>query len=186
MAYKPYKDISIPKKYGPEARKAIARDVIDFIVKRSLSGKDVNNQDFPKAKNSKYKYSEGYVKSLDFKIAGKSPNKINLKQSFEMLNSIVLRNQSSGNLRIGIEAGDRENAKKAEGNELGTYGQKTPKPSRARKFIGIAKQDLDKILKKYPVENKSKLFEAIAAAKAKQEAAEELADEIALEAESNE
>jgi len=167
MAYKPYKDIKIPRGYKPEARKAIATDIIDHIIKRSLSGKKINNKDnFPG-------YSKSYIKSKDFKIAGKSKSKVNLKLSFEMLNSLNLRNQSTGNLRIGV---DNRNAKKAEGNETGSYGSKTGHPSRARKFIGISKSDLAKILAKYPLKNKSTLLEAIAKAQAASEESEPFTD----------
>lgn len=168
--YKPYKDIKIDRRYKPAARKAIAEDIIDHIIKRSLNGKDINNKAFPK-------YSKGYTKSLDFKNAGKSKSKVNLRLSFEMLNSLDLKKSNAGKLRIGV---DKANAKKSEGNETGSYGDKTGHPSKARKFIGISAKDLKTITAKYPLEKKTTLADAIAAAQAIREAAEKEAEKLAV------
>ena len=179
MSYKPYDDIEIPKDYGPAARQAIATDIIDHIIKRSLNGQDVDNKSFP-AYSASYaggidpKTGIKHKPSLDFKNAGKSKGKVNLKLSFEMLNSLHLRNHSNGNLRIGVYGA---NAKKAEGNETGSYGG-SPNSKKERKFIGISKDDLKVILAKYPTKDKNLLKGIVAEATAVREAAEEITEEI--------
>ena len=170
MAWKPYKDIEIDKRYKPAARKAIAADVIDFIIKRTLKGKKPDGEPYPG-------YSDSYKKSLDFKIAGKNKNKVNLRLSFEMLNSIVLRNDSAGRIRIGIADGDTTNIKKAEGNSIGSYGGE-PNKKKERPFLDISDSDLKKIEAKYPIENKTSLQEAIATAQAIRAAAKKVADDV--------
>ncbi len=134
----------ISKKYKPAERKAIAQDVIDFIVKRSRKkGKDKNNRPFKK-------YSKGYKNSLNFKIAGKT-SKVNLSLSGDMLDSVELLAQRSGNLMMGFENGTEENDK-AEGNIKGTYGQKKP-TGKARDFLGISRRDMQKVLVNYPLDD---------------------------------
>lgn len=137
--------ITLPKRFGPTERMAIAQEVIDFIVERSKSGKDINGNQFPK-------YSQSYTKSLDFKIAGKSKGSVDLTLSGDMLNSIKLLSHSNGQLLVGFDRGDSENNGKAEGNQLGTYGKSTPNKKKARPFLGISKEDLRKILENYPSE----------------------------------
>ena len=175
--YKPYFEVDIDKRSKPEARKAIAQDIIDFVVKRTLQGKKPKGGNYPA-------YSKGYIKSLDFKLGGKSASKVNLRLSFEMLNSIVLRDQSAGKLEIGIGKGDTRNAKKSEGNEIGSYGGK-PNSKKARPFLDISKTDLKKIEKKYPLRDKNALQEALAKAAAIRAAAAKVVDEIKTDAPGN-
>jgi len=87
------------------------------------------------------------VASLDFKAAGKSRS-VDLTLSGDMLAAIELLGHKKGQITVGYENGTDENAR-AEGNQLGTYGQKSPNPKKARAFLGIAKEDLEKILRSY-------------------------------------
>lgn len=133
--------VNIPKAYKPAQRVAIAAEIIDYIRKRTARGKDKNNSKFPG-------YSKDYVKSLDFKIAGKSKSNVNLKLTGDMLAAIDLLKHEPGKLKIGFEAGTEENGR-AEGNILGTYGQKTS-TGKKRDFLGITNEDLKKkILSKF-------------------------------------
>lgn len=118
----------------------IADRVIEFILRRTEGGKDKDGKNFPK-------YSKEYVKSLDFRVAGKSRGSVNLTLSGDMLAAIELLNPevSRNVLRIGIPASDTENSAKAEGNIKGSYGG-SPNPRKARDFLGIKKSDLDKII----------------------------------------
>ena len=134
--------IQLPKQFGPIERQAIAQEVIDFIVKRSQSGKDINNNPFPK-------YSSSYTNSLNFKIAGKSKAKVDLTLSSEMLNSIELLSHKSGEILVGFDKADKELNGKAAGNQLGTYGKSSPIRGKARPFLGISDKDLQSIVKKY-------------------------------------
>ena len=137
--------LKLDKRYSSEVRKAIGEEVIDFIINRTQEGLDKNNKEFTG------QYSKSYMKSLDFKLGGKS-SKINLTLSGEMLNALEVLNDRSGAITIGIPKGDTFNNDKAEGNIKGTYGQKKPIPGKQRDFMGIAKDDLKDILKKYPLE----------------------------------
>jgi len=112
----------------PAERLELADLIIEHIVDRSQRGLDKDGHKFPK-------YSKSYIQSLDFKNAGKSPSKIDLQLSGDMLAALQLISHKSGNLSIGFENGTTENAK-AEGNILGSYGG-SPKPSKARDFLGI-------------------------------------------------
>jgi len=127
----------VPKGLTKSQRRAIADLAIEFMVDRTLEGRDVNGKRFPK-------YSKGYIESLDFKNAGKSPGKVDLQLSGDMLASIALLNETDGKIVVGIPDGSEE-AGRAEGNILGSYGG-DPNPKKARKFLGINKDNLKKII----------------------------------------
>ncbi|MEM5807980.1 MAG: hypothetical protein QW818_02505 [Candidatus Aenigmatarchaeota archaeon] len=150
-------DLKIPKSLGSAERQAIAEDVIDFIIERTRSGFDVNWKRFPS-------YSKDYKKSLDFKLAGKKSKPVNLTLSGELLDSIKVLDNKPGKITIGFDRNDNELNAKAEGNQLGTYGNLEPIPGKARKFLGIAEEDFKKILKKYQTsDGLEKAKEALAA-----------------------
>ena len=139
--------IKIPKAYGPLERRAIADKIIDKIIKRTQSGEDINNKKF----NSDSSYSKAYKNSKEFSIGGKT-SKIDLTLSGEMLNALEPLRSRSGSITVGIPKDDKRNNDKAEGNQKGTYGNKRP-VTKPRKFIGLSQNDLDSILKKFPVES---------------------------------
>ena len=66
----------------------------------------------------------------------------------------VLKVDSEG-VTIGYEMGSDQWAK-AKGNILGTYGNKTPIPGKARNFLGIEPSEIKQILKNYPLSNDKK------------------------------
>lgn len=139
--------INVSKKYDADERLAIGLEVIDHILKRTAQGKDKNNKDFPG-------YSDSYIDSLDFSLAGKSPGKVNLNLSGEMLGSIeVLDIGTDGQITIGIPADDSLNNAKAEGNIKGTYGQKKS-TGKKRDFLGITRSDLKDITSQFKINNK--------------------------------
>lgn len=139
-------EVQIPKSYSAEERLAIAADIVKFIRQRTKQGKDVDGDTF------KPNYSKAYRESLDFKIAGKSGSTPNLKLSGDMLAALRLIDHKKGKLVVGYKPGDPE-AGRAEGNNRGTYGDLSRRPT-PREFIGISKDDLrDKILAKYPLDN---------------------------------
>jgi len=135
--------LEIPEDLSPEQRAQLADDVIEYIVDRTKKGYDWRGRKFPG-------YSPDYIKSLDFKIAGKSRSRIDLTLSGEMLADLKLISHKPGSLLIGFEAGSESNAK-AEGNILGSYGG-SPKRSRARDFLGITDRDFQRILEPYEME----------------------------------
>lgn len=132
----------ISTKYSEEERVALGIEIIDAIIERSKSGKDKKNKDFKS-------YSKSYMKSFDFKLAGKG-KKPNLTLSGEMLNSLTVLDTADGEITIGIPEDDALNNAKAEGNITGSYGKPKGDPSKARDFMGIAAKDLKEITDKYP------------------------------------
>lgn len=144
-------NIPIPKGYKPIERKAIAQEVIQFIVDRTKSGKDKDGRNFKG-------YTKEYKESLTFKLGGKSSS-VNLTLTGEMLGELDLLNQSNGNLRIGYDKGREALNGKVEGNREGTYGQKKQVTS-PRDFLGLSSSALNKILKKYPLHNDKKRKES--------------------------
>ena len=140
MSWQRFK-LNVPKKLSPVQRTALAQEVIDFIINRSKNGLDKNNKPFPG-------YSENYIKSLDFKIAGKSKSKVNLTLSEEMLQSLSLISTKPGEILIGYDKSNKDLNAKVEGNVLGTYGQKTPIKGKSRDFLGIKKDDLKDLVDK--------------------------------------
>jgi len=122
----------------PSDRIALSKDIIDFIINRTRSkGLDKNNTPFKK-------YSKEYIKSLDFKNAGKSAGKVNITLSGDTLESILLLSHKTGEITLGFEKGSEAN-KIAEGNITGSYGQSKPSKKRARDVLGISPQDLTTI-----------------------------------------
>ncbi len=125
---------------------AIGIEVLKHIRERTSDGKNKNNGRFPG-------YKQEYIKSLDFKNAGKSAGKVNLRLSGDMMAAMDLLSHKPGNLNIGFENGTEENAR-ADGNIRGTYGNPSPIPGRQRDFLGITKKDLAVILKKFPLKDR--------------------------------
>lgn len=129
--------IEIPSDLPPAAREELADLVIEHIIDRTNRGIDKNGSKFPG-------YSKDYVKSLDFKIAGKSKGKVNLQLSGDMLAALDLLNHKKGAIVIGYEKGTEENDR-AEGNILGSYGR-SPDPNKARDFLGIKERKLKELI----------------------------------------
>jgi phage gpG-like protein len=135
-------DVKLPNGYSDDIKEAIAAEIISVIRKRTLKNKDKDGESFPS-------YSKEYVKSVDFKAAGKSKGDINLTLSGDMLASIELLEKKKNKVVIGFEEGTVQNAK-ADGNIRGTYGRPSPIKGKARPFLGISDDELEKILNKYP------------------------------------
>lgn len=112
----------------PEIKEAIGQAIIDLIVSRTESGKDI-------AGNSFDSYSKEYKNSLAFKAFGKT-NKVNLTQSGDMLAFMDIVESKGNTIKIGW-ADDEENAKAYNHNT----GDTVPK----RAFFGVTDSDLKKI-----------------------------------------
>jgi hypothetical protein len=131
--------IEVPEWLGPDDRAQLADDIIEFIRRRTDSGLDKDNRKFPP-------YSKSYMQSLDFKVAGKGKN-VDLQLSGDMMASLSLLSHTKGRLLIGFENGTPENDR-ADGNITGSYGG-SPNRRKARDFLGIADEDLARILIHY-------------------------------------
>jgi len=144
--------IAIPKEYSKEFRTAIGQTIVEFIRDRSDKSLDKNNKPFPK-------YTKQYMKSLDFRVSGKS-KKVDLKLSGDMLAAIEVLSSKPGEIKIGFKKGIEND--KAEGNIIGSYGKPKGSPSKARDFLGITKKDLEnKILSQFPLDENQELNEEI-------------------------
>lgn len=137
MAWQKLK-LDIPDDLSPKERETLADLVIEHIVDRTDRGLDKNGKKFPG-------YSKNYIKSLDFKNAGKSKSNVNLQLSGDTLAALQLLNHKSGQILVGFVNGTEENAK-AEGNIKGTYGQPSPIPGKQRDFLGIEPKKLKELI----------------------------------------
>jgi hypothetical protein len=133
-------DVKIPKKIKDKKDQlALGEQIIEYIRKRTESGKDNRGGAFPR-------YSKDYMNSLDFKIAGKS-SKVNLTQTGDMLADISVLSMSNGKLTIGFEKGSDSNDK-ADGHITGWQGRsKTKRPFLG--FVGSEKSKLKNIIDKF-------------------------------------
>jgi len=165
-------EVELDERYSTEERDAIAAEIISHIRQRTLSGKDVNGRSFPK-------YSTSYTKSVDFKAAGKSKNQVNLRLSGDMLAYMEIVKNQRGKLVIGYGDGNPE-AGKAEGNNIGSYGG-DPKPSKARRFLGIDPKTLSAILAKYPLRDEARREARTEAVLRAQEEVDEFAEQVQVE-----
>ena len=139
--------LTVPEGYDEDSRRTIGEEAIKVIIARSKAGKDKNGSKFAG-------YSASYIDSFDFKLGGKSKGNVNLTLSNEMLNSLEIIETSKGEIVIGIPKDDILNNAKAEGNILGTYGQKSPIRGKARDFMGLSSKEKESILSKIPIKDK--------------------------------
>lgn len=163
-------EVTIDESYSEEQRQAIAAEIISFVRQRTLSGKSVTGGRFPK-------YESSYVNSSEFKAARKSTTP-NLRLSGDMLAYMELVKNDRGRLVIGYGDNNPE-AGKAEGNQIGSYGR-SPNAGKARKFLGIKPDDLNRILAKYPIDSEKADLRAEAVLRA-QEKVDEFANKIQVE-----
>ncbi len=133
--------IPIPPGYKPDDRREIADAIVEMIRDRTALGVGVKkrggsfqNYDFPE-------YTPEYIKF-------KGSKKVDLRLSDEMMDELGVISVSTDSVLVGFEAGTDVNAK-AEGNQIGSYGR-DPNPRKARRFLGITKEELDAILAPYP------------------------------------
>lgn len=129
--------LTLPKGISKSERLEIADLVIEFIVDRTQRGLDVSGKKF-------VKYSPEYRKSLDFLNAGKKGKPVDLTLSGDMLAALALLKDTDGKIVVGYGR-DSEEAGRAEGNILGSYGG-DPDPKKARPFLGIKPNELKKII----------------------------------------
>lgn len=155
--------IAIPKKYNKEERLAIAADIIEYIRERSGDGHGPGNKPWAGRAG---KYSKSYSKSLDFRNAGKSPNKVNQTLSGDMLTEMEIlpgTERAAGIVVVGYSRGNDQYGK-AEGNIIGSYGGQ-PDKRKARPFLTLTAKEVKAILEKYPLDDKETRKEMVKARK---------------------
>ena len=147
--------IKLPSDYSDDELSAISQDIVNFIRARSEKGIDKNGERFKPYTIPKGKKESPYENSLDFRLAGKTKGKVDLKLSGDMLAMLRVIDTKNNKVTIGYETSDAE-AGRAEGNQIGSYGQPKANSSKARPFIGITNDQLKAILAKYPLDNDKK------------------------------
>lgn len=137
---------------SPLFKQKYGENVIDEIEKRTLKKRvDKNNVKF------KAPYSRAYQKSLEFKVYGKSPLKVNLRLTGEMLASMKVG--KSGDRTVKILMADNHNNSKAHGHIHGIKrkinqgaklkkGQKAATTKVKRDFLGLPTDDENKMMLK--------------------------------------
>lgn len=117
----------------------IAQAIIDLIVSRTEAGDGIrisaNGQGRPVKLKSPY--SDEYEKSLPFKAAGKSKNKVNMTLTGDMLASVEVLQTKGNKIKIGIA--DDDQIPKAYNHQVGDTVPERP-------WFGISKDELDSIL----------------------------------------
>lgn len=129
--------VDVPSDFTPAMRESVGLAVAERIRVRTLRGIDKNGDQF-------VGYSESYKNSLEFRVAGKSGNQVNLRLSGDMLAALDVISNRSGVVTVGYERGSEENGK-ADGNIRGTYGQSKP-TGKARDFLGLPKEEIERII----------------------------------------
>ena len=130
--------INLPQNLNNLQREAIALDVIQFIIDRTKSGVDINNEPFAD-------YKQSYKDTFEYKIGHGGNADVNLTLTGEMLGTITLLSHGVGYIKLGFS--DAEAAKKAKWISSPT-GQKAGK-QKPRKFFGITDKDLNKIINRH-------------------------------------
>lgn len=85
----------------PDIGLSFGQSVIDRIVERTKSGKDVNGKPFKNYPGSSG-YSDDYVDSLEFKAFGKSRDNINMTLEGNMLADLDILDFSGNKIRVGL------------------------------------------------------------------------------------
>lgn len=134
--------IDFPEGLTDKIKLSITRDVIEHIQRRAIE----ENRGFNPDTGREFKFSK-YSKEYAAK-KGVSRGDVDLVNSSDMFNAMEILKIQKDSALIGFQSGSKENAK-AEGNQLGTYGQPSPIPGKARPFLGIPKKVLDEIVSKY-------------------------------------
>lgn len=130
--------IELPKGITPKDREDIGWKIIEYIQKRAINENKGYNPDTGKEKKFA-KYSKDYAKKK-----GVSRSDVDLVLSADMFNDMKVLTETSGSVTVGFESGTKSNDK-AEGNQKGTYGSKTP-VTEPRYFLGLPKAQIIKII----------------------------------------
>lgn len=136
--------IPIPDDLRPDEREEFAEGVIEYIKTRSREGVGVRKVGRGFSAYQFPAYSEKYAKR-------KGQSNVDLTLSEEMLESIELLRHKRGEITIGFQRGTEVNAK-AEGNQIGSYGQPRGNRAKARRFLGLTADERAELLDMYDYE----------------------------------
>lgn len=135
----------LPDNFTQSQREYAGKLIVDRILVNTAKGRDANGESFKK-------YSNEYKNSLDFKNADKSTTP-NLHLSGDMLSNLAVINTNNSGVWIGYKMGDSFGGQ-VEGNQIGSYGQPSGNPSKARKFIGLPPDELEAIIHRVDIEDR--------------------------------
>lgn len=127
----------IPKGYNRSEREKIAEEIIQYLVKRTKKGHGKGDRRWKGSEANKYEN-------------GKNPP-VNLTESTEMLSRLgEYARIYNDKIVLGYDKGSDIEGK-VEGNRIGSYGQPSGNPKKARDFLAHTdKEVLDHIKKKFP------------------------------------
>jgi hypothetical protein len=114
-------------------KQVIGQALIDRIIDRTESNKDVNGRALKK-------YSKEYVASDDFKAFGKSESDVNMTLTGNMLGTLDIVDASGSKVKIGWN--DAVENAKAYNHNVGDTVSK-------RAFFGVTKQDIESIKREF-------------------------------------
>lgn len=132
--------IRLPDDLRPAEREEVALEIIEHIRERSQRGIGVRRAGRGFTAYNFPSYSEKYAER-------KGQSNVDLTLSEEMLESIEILRHKKGEVTVGFRRGTDVNGK-AEGNQIGSYGR-SPNPRKARRFLGLTRDELDRILEDY-------------------------------------
>jgi phage gpG-like protein len=134
--------LKIPKDFDPSQRADVAERVMEYIRDRSKKGYNVSGNDWS---GKAGQYTDEYAKKKGVSAGGP----VDLSLSHDMLDGMQYFPSLSptGQITVGYKKGTHLE-RKAEGNILGTYGQPSPIPGKARPFLDILQKDLKQIVDK--------------------------------------
>jgi hypothetical protein len=137
------KDIS----NDPLLVRKIGQGIIDYITERSAKGLGIGGNKL------KSPYSKDYIKSLPFKAAGKSPNKVDMRLSGDMIGSLDLLEENGSVIKFGIDEPDQ--AVKGYAHQTGFEGHPTIKGPK-REWFGVTIDEIKKnVIPKFKSEIRS-------------------------------
>jgi hypothetical protein len=134
----------------PQLREVIGEAILQRIRDRTAGGEGMSFGSKGAGRPVKLKspYSDKYAKSMEFKAAGKSKNKVNMSLTGDMLGLMDIKRQSGNDITIGWT--DSDENKKAFNHSAGDTVPRRP-------FFGVSNKELKDIRSEF----KSEIKEAI-------------------------
>jgi hypothetical protein len=120
----------VDPRYNASERQQIGTEIINYIVRRTKAGEGINKNPF------KSKYSNNYVKTAEFHIAGKVKDKVNLTLSGDMLDSLVVLETSTGRIKIGFDTSFE--------NDKSVWVER-----KGFRFLGLSDKELNDIVNRF-------------------------------------
>jgi hypothetical protein len=127
-----YELVSIPNEYDEFDRETIGIEIVELIRQRTSDNTSLYGRPFPK-------YTKGYSKTIEFKVAGKDETDPNLDLTGDMLRDLQVLSHGRGYIKIGFTPGSFENDKAA-------YVAKK------RQFLGVSRAELNSILSRHTID----------------------------------